>query len=59
MAISTSAAVQRGTLVYSVVLGDKEGQETDDLKEIMEVIRVHLDAAEQSGRKLELKLFFA
>ena len=47
---------QKG-LIYSITLGNKEGSEPDDLREIMEVIRIHLDAVEQSGGKLELKLF--
>ena len=45
------------TPIYSVILGDTGASEDDDLEEILEVIRQHLDAAERSGKSLLLQLF--
>ena len=42
-------------LVYSVTLG--AGEEDDNTADVLEVIRSHLDAAAQTGRRLVVKLF--
>lgn len=47
-----------GQLIYSAIIGgDREGEETADMAELMEVIRTHLDTAEQCGRKLGIMIF--
>ena len=48
---------ERLELIYSATIGgDREGEETTDLDELLEVIRTHLDAAEQSGRKIRVDI---
>jgi hypothetical protein len=56
MAVATLEKPKK-VLIYKGVIGDREGNEDDDLSEIMEFIRKHLDAAEQSGRTLEIHIF--
>jgi hypothetical protein len=51
---STETEEKTENLIYSAVL--RGGEEDDDVGEVMEVIRAHLDAAARDGRALAIEM---